>query len=326
MSLVVDTVTAHLPSKRKHTPSGWISFNAICCHNMGHKADTRHRGGIMINEGVSYHCFNCGFKSSWQPGRTISTKFRKLLRWLNVSDDLIGKCSLEALRLKENSEYQFKQNPLPNFIDKNLPLNSKSIKNWLDEDIPDELLNVIQYLCDRGIDPIKNNLYYTNEVGFKNRIIIPFYYKEKLVGWTARAINQAKPKYLSEQQPGYVFNLDNQTDNRKYVIVCEGPFDAISIDGVAILGSEISTQQANLINQLNREVIVLADRDQAGQKIIHQAVNYGWSVSFPEWPDSIKDANDAVIHQGQLSTLYSIITAKTNNSLKIQLNAKKWID
>ena len=91
MSLIIDTVTSHLPPKRKATPSGWISFNAVCCHHNGNTMDTRARGGIMITEGVSYHCFNCGFKASWQPGRPLSVKFKKLLRWLNVEDNIITK-------------------------------------------------------------------------------------------------------------------------------------------------------------------------------------------------------------------------------------------
>lgn len=324
MSLIIDVVTVHLPPKRKHTPSGWISFNAVCCHHMGTSKDNRQRGGIMINEGVSYHCFNCGFKSSWQPGRTVSAKFKKLLKWLNVEDDLVNKCVIDALRTKEDANYESKIDPIPKFIDKLLPLNSKGINEWLQEDVPSNLSNIVSYICDRGLDPLKHNFYYSDELIFRNRIIIPFQYQQKIVGWTARAINDTKPKYLSEQQPGFVFNLDNQHYNRKYVIVCEGPMDALSIDGVAILGGELSTQQASLINQLNREVILLPDRDKSGKKLAKQALDLGWSISFPEWGEDIKDANDALIKYGRLSTLYSIINNKESNSLKIQLNFKRW--
>ena len=85
MSLIADTLLQHLPGKRKQTPSGWISFNAPCCD------DKRQRGGFIINGGdaVSYHCFNCQFKASWQPGRTISQKMNKLMRLLNMGDDTI---------------------------------------------------------------------------------------------------------------------------------------------------------------------------------------------------------------------------------------------
>ena len=81
MSKVAEVVLQFLPPKRKHTPSGWISFNAPCCHHNGQGADTRQRGGLIANPdgGVSYHCFNCGFKASWQPGRNVSKGLRRLL-------------------------------------------------------------------------------------------------------------------------------------------------------------------------------------------------------------------------------------------------------
>jgi DNA primase len=144
------------------------------------------------------------------------------------------------------------------------------------------------------------------------------------VGYTARAVNDAKPKYLSEQQPGYVFNLDAQNNNRQFVIVCEGPFDAISINGCALLGAEIKDSQNWLLKQLNKEVVLVPDRDKAGLLTLEQALDYGWSVSMPDWPDGVKDVNDAIIKLGRLATLYKIAHAKEANPLKIQLKAKKW--
>jgi len=80
MSIVAETVLTYIPPKRKKTPSGWISFNAPCCQHNGQTVDTRQRGGIIQEgENISYHCFNCGFKASWQPGRNLSYKFRNLL-------------------------------------------------------------------------------------------------------------------------------------------------------------------------------------------------------------------------------------------------------
>jgi hypothetical protein len=45
---------------------------------------------------------------------------------------------------------------------------------------------------------------------------------------------------------------------------------------------------------------------------------------MPNWPDGVKDVNDAMIKLGRLATLYLIVSAKESNSLKIQLQAKKW--
>jgi hypothetical protein len=318
MSLIADTLLTYLPSKRKQTPSGWISFNAPCCD------DKRQRGGFILNGGdaVSYHCFNCGFKASWQPGRTISQKMNKLMRDLNMPDDVISQLRLEALRLNENSTATVRQ-VIPTFEVRALPPDTRPINNWLDE-MPEKLLPVLEYIAERKMYLDYYDFQWTPKIGFSNRLIIPFYKDGVCVGYTARAINDAKPKYISEQQPGYVFNLDRQTHDRKYVIVTEGPIDAICVDGVAVMSAEIGPTQAPQISQLQREVIVLADRDDAGVKMVEQALELGWSVAFPEWKEGIKDVNDAVNRYGRLYTLFSIINSKESNNLKIQLRMRKW--
>jgi len=327
MGLISDTILSHLPAKRKKTPSGWISFNAPCCD------DKRQRGGFIVNSGdaVSYHCFNCQFKASWQPGRPISQKMSKLMRLLNMGDDVINQLRLEALKLSENSTAEIKT-IVPKFDERALPMDARSLEEWSTwielqgwENTDQELINAFCYLRNvRGLDPYCHPFYWTNKVGFKNRVIIPFYKDGKIVGYTARATNDAKPKFISEQQPGYVFNLDNQQDDKGFVIVCEGPFDAISIDGCALLGAEIKDSQNWLLKQLGKEIILVPDRDHEGPKTVEQALEYGWSVSMPDWPQGVKDVNDAVVKLGKLATLFLIVNAKESNPLKIKLRAKQW--
>ena len=324
MSLISDTLTTYLPAKRKTTPSGWISFNAPCC------GDKRNRGGFIINEGdaVSYHCFNCGFKASWQPGRHLSKKMKDFMRKLHIPDDLINKLSLEALRISETPE-QVQRTIIPTFDERTLPPESRSFEawaNWVDLGgaIPDKLSDIIAYLDQRSMLPSHYPFYWSNKTGFSNRVIIPFIYNGKIVGYTARAIGDAKPKYISEQQPGFVFNLDNQKSDRNFVIVCEGPFDAISIDGCALLGAEIKDSQNWLLQQLGKEIILVPDKDHEGPRTVEQALEYGWSVSMPDWPEGVKDVNDAVVKLGTLATLHLILQAKESSTLKVQLRAKKW--
>ena len=327
MGLIADTLLTYLPGKRKHTPSGWISFNAPCCD------DKRQRGGFIKNgdEAISYHCFNCGFKCSWQPGRTINQKMSKFMRFLNMPDDIISQLRLEALRLNDNSNTEVRQ-IIPTFEPRALPMDAKSLEEWSTwielqgwENTDQELINVFCYLRNiRKLDPYAYPYYWTNKVGFKNRVIIPFYKNGACVGYTARAINDAKPKFISEQQPGYVFNLDRQSHDRSFVIVCEGPFDALSIDACALLGAEIKDSQNWLLKQLGKEIVLVPDRDHEGPRTVEQALEYGWSVSMPDWPEGVKDVNDAVLKLGRLATLWMIVTAKESNTLKIQLRAKKW--
>ena len=325
MSIIIDTVQEYLPIKRKATPSGWVSFNAVCCAHNGNTADKRQRGGIHItpNEGVSYHCFNCGFKASWQVGRKLSKQFKKLLVWLNVPDDVVTKCTFEALRTHEDGEAQPLQSLVPTFFDKAMPRGSRPIAEWI-ENPPAELLPVLEYLASRHYYLDDYDWWWSDEDGMQNRIIIPFKYNNRIVGYTARLIRDGKPKYLSEQQPGYVFNLDRQSHERKFVFVCEGPLDAISIDAVALMGSEVAGGQQILINRLQKQVVLVPDRDQASVKLVKQAMELGWSVSFPDWAEGIKDVNEAVGHYGRLYTLYSIVQGIQNTNLKIQLAMRHW--
>ena len=318
MSLIADTLLTYIPAKRKHTPSGWVGFNAVCCD------DKRQRGGFIVNGGdaVSYHCFNCGFKCSWQPGRHISQKMNKFMRDLNIPDDIIAQLRLEALRLDDNNTTEIRS-IIPKFDVRALPMDSQLITSLMDNP-PEKLIPVLEYMVNRKIYPEDFPFYWTPKVGFSNRLIIPFLFNNEIVGWTARTIGDATPKYLSEQQPGYVFNLDNQQDRREFVIVSEGPFDALSINGCALLGAEIKDSQNWLLKQLGKELILVPDKDHEGPKTVERAIELGWSVSMPSWPPGIKDINDAVIKLGRLATLWLITNAKESNSLKIQLKAKKW--
>jgi hypothetical protein len=246
----------------------------------------------------------------------------KFMRFLNMSDDVISQLRLEALKLNETSNIVV-QSIVPKFDERALPIDSELITSYLDNP-PDKLIPILEYLVGRNLYLEDYPFYWTPKIGFSNRVIIPFYKDGACVGYTARAVNDAKPKYISEQQPGYVFNLDRQDNNREFVIVCEGPFDAISIDGCALLGAEIKDSQNWLLKQLGKEIILVPDRDHEGPKTVEQALEFGWSVSMPEWPDGIKDVNDAVVKLGRLATLYLIISAKESNNLKIQLKAKKW--
>lgn len=329
MSTVAEVITQFLPHKRKHTPSGWTSFNAPCCHHNGQSMDTRQRGGLIANPdgGISYHCFNCGFKTSWQPGRNVSKGLRRLMIWLGVPDDTINKLSLAVMQENEGIITKQKLIDIPTFHSVPLPDDAVDIAQYLAscDSVPKHLAEVVAYMKSRELYLEDYRFFWSPSLGYRDRLIVPFYHEGNIVGWTARTVQaDKKPKYLSEQQPGYVFNLDEQRSQKIFCIVTEGPIDAIHIEGIALLGSEIKDQQALLINRLNKEVIIVPDRDDAGSKLIEQAINLGWSVSMPEWGSGIKDVNDAVLAYGKLYTLHSIVTASESSPLKIRLRAKKW--
>lgn len=323
---IADAIYSYLPVKRKNTPSGWTKFNAVCCIHTGTSADTRARGGMIRNsDGVSYHCFNCGFKASYVSGRHITRKMRQLLQWMNAPDDEINKLALEALRMQEDAEYQTKVG-LPTFDDKPLP--KDSVRLDINVELNDDIAQAIEYVYSRGLTLDSYDFYWSPE--FKDRIIIPFKLDGRIVGYTARKLTDGKPKYISEQTPGYVFNLDAQNpapweNSKKHVIVVEGPMDALSVGGVALLGAEIMDKQAMLINRLGMAPIVVPDKDKDGLRTAEQAMANRWAVAFPDWHQDIKDANDAVRKYGKLYALYSIFNSVETNELKIKLRMKQWL-
>ncbi len=313
------TLESHLPAKRKKTPSGWTSFNAPCCHHNGETQDNRGRGGIMYmaDGSVQYHCFNCGFKANFTPGRYLSNRFRKFLNWLNVSSGDIGKLSMQAMKLAQEitPETKFEQVEEINFQYQPLPKDAVPVTTQSD---------CVEYLQSRGFTHKDYQFYYSPTM--KSRIIVPIVWRNKNIGFVARGMSKdIRPKYYAQVQPGSLFNLDAQHWSRKFVILVEGVFDAIMLDAVAILGSEISNKQKQQIDALNRKVIIVPDRDKAGSKLIDQACDWGWSVSMPPWHDGIKDINNACIKYGKILTVQAILKYTHDSKTKIKLNEKLWL-
>ena len=330
MNEIQAALLALLPSKRKVTPSGWTSVNAVCCHNNGQARDTRMRGGIMINPqgGWSYHCFNCNFKAGWSPGKLLSNNTKNLFRWLGMSETDIGKLGLVVLKLKDDQpvvkkvlNFELTVRPLPD--------DCLSISDWIKEGCEDtDFINVIDYIVSRdgskrGMTLDAYNWHWSAAAGYRDRVIIPFYHDGKIVGYTGRKIVDGKPKYLTDAQPGYVFNIDAQHSDRKYVIVMEGQFDAIAIDGCAVMHNDPNETQVMRLNALGREVIVVPDKDNPGAKLVKAALNNKWSASLPPWEDDIKDVADAVKRYGQLYTLTTILKYRVSGEINLHLLKKK---
>ena len=259
LTIIQDFVKQHLPAKKKTTPSGWTSFNAVCCVHNGETPDTRGRGGLTANQdgSVSYHCFNCNFKTSYQPGRHLTFKFRKFLKWLSVDDSEIKRLVIEAIRVRElvnPEEVKIEQEEKIEFKSRDLPEDRISFNNLKDAH------PALEYCYNRKIDLEKYEFYVTKQQQYNlhKRVIVPMIWQGKTI-----------------------------------------------------------------IESLGREVIVVADRDRAGSKMLNSAMEYGWSASFPVWQETCKDINEAVVKYGKLFVLKAILDGKETSKLKIELMRKK---
>jgi hypothetical protein len=319
-------ILGYLPAKRKATPSGWISFNAVCCQHNSSTADKRSRGGLKPTEsGWSYHCFNCNYTASFILGRTLSYKARRLLGWMGVPDAEIDALNLESLRHRsihgiiDDRQRTFNTLAGIEFEEQDLPSLSELLT---EEDFRRE------YLRQRCVpDDYPVMIQDHPEKPWKHRpsVIIPFIHDDRIVGHTQRFLDDRKPKYISNSQPGYVFGTDLQHSDWTNVVVVEGIFDALCIGGLAVMHSTISDEQARLIRRLGKEITVVPDQDAAGMELVDRAVELGWAVSMPPWPDDIKDVNDSVMRYGRLATLLTIFENRNTSKIKIELRKKQLV-
>jgi hypothetical protein len=251
---------------------------------------------------------------------------KTLCRWLGSSEDTIKELVFEAMRT-EGDDYRPEHQEIKlEFTNKELPEGAMPLLTWLDAKLTNEeeqkLVEVVEYVVSRGYDPTSENFYWSPAPGYIDRVIIPFIWQGRIVGNTARKVTNGKPKYLSDQHPHFVFNFDQQKENQRYIFVCEGPFDALAVDGVALLTNEIAEQQSRIINSLGAEVIVIPDQDQAGLTLFDRAAELGWSVAMPNWDSDVKDVADAVQKYGKLFVVVDAIKTAQQGEIKI-IMAKK---
>ena len=317
-------IVSYLPGKRKQTPSGWISFNAVCCGHNGNNIDKRQRGGLKATEqGWSYHCFNCGYTASFILGRSLSIKARRLLSWLGVPDAEAELLNIESLRHRSIngiiddrqkffatlSAIEFEERDLPPFAE--LLTDEGDYRNYVRQrHVPEDFPVMVQIQND--------GVHWT-----RPHVVIPFTHNDQIVGYTCRFLDGKTPKYISDSQPNYVFGTDLQHKSWNHALVMEGIFDALSIGGLAVMHNTISDGQARLIRSLGKQITIVPDQDVAGLELIDRAVELGWAVSIPNWPEHIKDVNDAVVELGRLGTLLTIMQARETNKYKIEIRKKQ---
>lgn len=98
-----------------------------------------------------------------------------------------------------------------------------------------------------------------------NRLILPFYYKGRVVGWTGRSIDKREEiRYKSEPKGDGVvkqllYNYDGAAKGGKALVVVEGPLDTVKLDyygqlygvrTVSLLGVSATERQVTLLYRL----------------------------------------------------------------------------
>ena len=113
---------------------------------------------------------------------------------------------------------------------------------------------------------------------FWNRVIFPIMdVNNRVIGFGGRVVGDGKPKYLNSPETKifdksrnlYGLNIA-RTTRKKYLILCEGYMDVISMhqagftNAVASLGTALTSGHASLLKRYTQEVLLLYDSDEAG--------------------------------------------------------------
>ena len=122
---------------------------------------------------------------------------------------------------------------------------------------------------------------------FQNRIIIPIIDdNNEIVGFSGKRVSKDdQPIYLTHRSPTAdenrcLFGLDHACKSHAgYMIICEGPLDAISLHqidfdmAVALMGIRFTIDVAELFKKHTQEIMVCCDRDAVGMKVTKRIIS-----------------------------------------------------
>lgn len=340
-----NTITETVSGPRKRNQGGGFHINCPMCTSRGESADRKMRCGVKPDQGgVVIHDFNCGFVARWRPGELLSKNMQAFMVGIGVSETEVKRLNHKAFTYRsifEKSPDAMNLIPSavrPSFETRSLPKGARSFEDWArQDDPPADFLEVASYLFSRGDTIATAATYYwtpDTHAEMNRRVIIPLTFEDRIVGYTARSIEpDSRQRYQMESQPNYLFNTAAlMAPRRKYVVLVEGVFDALAIDGVGLLGARLNPQQAAWIKSFGKEVILVPDRDRRGASLIDTALENRWRVAFPAlksgsawWDEDVKDCADAVKRYGKAWTLLSVIESATDNKLEINLKRKFFV-
>ena len=311
MQSVQDLIISKI-SLGRESSLGFRSVICQCCN------DYKERGAFKITPTeVIYNCFNCSTKATYNSSdNKISKKFKKILQDFGISKDEIdkvdGSLRLEGLRLLKNETPAISLDSIKQISfytpEVNLPENSVRVGSVNCDNLITQRIS--NYLTEeRALTINSYPFYYCNDIKYKNRIIIPYFKYDKIIYWQARTMVKSEiPRYRNCEVPksAIIFNVDELTKfSNDPLFVCEGVFDAIHLNGIALLGGTISEVQLELLKKSKRPLIFVIDKDQVGKslgfKVLKEKLG---SITIP---DGVGDVTDKIKREGKSWTIYSLI-------------------
>jgi hypothetical protein len=256
----------------KKTARGNYAFK---CPNNCHP--TKHKLEINI-ETHQYQCWVCGGQKDGYKGSNLI----KLLKQANIPSSKID----ELKPLVKNNSYK------PSEIQNNnveLPKEFIPLCNTLDNTI---YKLALKYLKTRGItqdDILKYNIGYCENGLYHNMIIIPSYDSNgKLNYFTARSFE--KNPYIKYRNPDIsrdIIPFELFINWNIPIIICEGPFDAITIkrNAIPLLGKNIQPSlMKKIVTSAVKKIYIALDTDAISKaiKFAEEFMNEGKEVYLLE--------------------------------------------
>lgn len=122
---------------------------------------------------------------------------------------------------------------------------------------------------------------------FRNRVMTPIIdVRGNFIAFGGRVLDDSKPKYINTsdtlvyKKTNEVFGLNYAKDSGKdSLILCEGYMDVIAMhqagftNAVAGCGTALTNEQVRLLSRYAKEIILVYDNDEPGQKALNKAIS-----------------------------------------------------
>jgi hypothetical protein len=302
--------------------------------------DYKERGGFKFEgETVHYQCFNCGLSTGYDPSlarHSISEKFKSVLLSFGIPEqDIDRTISFNFFRNKPEEDKTEKKERTVTIPTTEVPLPTGSVLVSSQSSPWCEIAE--NYLKSRSLSSKDFNFYVTDETSYVGRILIPYYFREKIVYWQGRSMDDEliSPRYKnpSVDKDNIFFNMDElYRYTEDPLFVTEGPLDAISVgrNAIALTGSTLSEFRLTELRKVarRRRVIFVLDKNLNGKKLGLQILSESEEHKFYVtcFPDNIDDSNDALQELGRLwmiSHLTSTACKGFAGKVMIELNCSK---
>jgi len=133
-----------------------------------------------------------------------------------------------------------------------------------------------------NLEEDKNEFYFCESGKYGGRVIIPFIKNDKMYYFQARSLKESlQPKYLNppaEQgvRPSTILYPFKDGDEEPYVVICEGPIDALSlqlqgVNATCTMGCKISHIQMDILKEFKGKIYIGYDNDDAGARGLEKA-------------------------------------------------------